>query len=75
MTVHVTMLVSSLPEGAPHDDRAIEYKDADGTKYTYVLHNSGALVIHRRNSDGNSAEVIYGSAAWESVQGDAGSGW
>lgn len=70
MTVHVTMLVSSLPEGAPDDDRSIEYTDTGGSKYAYVLHNSGALMVYKVGE----VEVVYGPSAWESVQGDSGTG-
>ncbi|MBE4761769.1 hypothetical protein [Streptomyces caniscabiei] len=74
MTVHVTMLVSSLPEGFPHDERTIKYEDTGGSKYSYMLHNSGALLVFKRTGGDNDVEVTYGPSAWESVQGDAGSG-
>jgi hypothetical protein len=72
MTVHVTMLVSSLPEGAPQDDRTIRYEDAAGSTYSYVLHNSGALFVYKRAGGDTGLEVVYGPTAWESVQGDGG---
>lgn len=74
MTVHVTMLVSSLPEGFPADKRTINYEDSKGSTYTYVLHPSGALLVFKRADAGNDVEVVYGPSSWESVQGDAGSG-
>lgn len=70
MTVHVTMLVSSLPEGFSEDERSITYADSRSREYTYMLHNSGALVVHKAGE----VEVVYGPSAWESVQGDGGTG-
>lgn len=75
MTVHVTMLVSSLPEDFPADERTTEYQDIENSKYTYSLHNSGALIVYMTDDRlFPEVEVIYGPSAWESVQGDAGSG-
>ncbi|MFE7547118.1 hypothetical protein [Streptomyces gardneri] len=68
MTVQVTMLVSSLPEGFPADERTVSYEDTGDVTYTYNLLDSGALRVNR-NRD-LAAEVVYGPAAWESVQGD-----
>jgi hypothetical protein len=75
MTVHVTMLVSSLPEGFPHNDRTTSYEDSGSSKYTYALHPSGTLVIYNKTGGANKVEVMYGPSAWESVQGDGGTGW
>lgn len=74
MTVHVTMLVSSLPEGFPHDERTIKHDDDAAGKYTYTLHPSGALVVFKKADGANEIEVMYGPSAWESVQGDGGTG-
>lgn len=72
MTVHVTMLVSALPEGFPVGKRTIEYEDGGGDRYTYALHGSGALTVYKKTDATPEVEVIYGPSAWESVQGDAG---
>lgn len=75
MTVHVTMLVSSLPEGFPHDDRTITYEDGGGSKYTYRVHSSGALYVCKKTGpDREKTDTVYGPSAWESVQGDVASG-
>ena len=74
MTVHVTMPISSLPEGVPHDQRTVAYEDAGGSKYTYVLHPSGALVIYKKADGSSEVDVMYGPSAWERVQGDGGAG-
>ena len=74
MTVHVTMPISSLPEGAPHDQRTVTYEDAGGSKYTYTLHPSGTLVVYKKADGSNEVDVMYGPSAWESVQGDGGTG-
>ncbi|MFH8581648.1 hypothetical protein [Streptomyces zaomyceticus] len=68
MTVRVTMLVSALPEGFPADERTVSYEDSDDVTYTYTLLDSGALRVNKNREAG--AEVVYGPAAWESVQGD-----
>lgn len=72
MAVHVTMLVSSLPEGVPHDDRTISYEDTGGSRYTYKTSEGGVLVVLKGPRSGldNQIEVMYGPSAWESVQGD-----
>ncbi|MGW2520555.1 hypothetical protein ACWC09_26770 [Streptomyces sp. NPDC001617] len=72
MAVHVTMLVSSLPEGAPHDDRTIRYEDTADSRYTYKTSEGGVLVVLKGPPSGldNRIEVMYGPSAWESVQGD-----
>jgi hypothetical protein len=70
MTVHVTMLASSLPLGFPHDERTIKYEDEGGDRYTYLLHRSGALTIYKKTDIFPEPEVVYGPSAWESVQGD-----
>jgi hypothetical protein len=74
MTVRVTMLVSSLPEGFSQTDRTIEYEDTGSSRYTYNLHGSGALFVFKKADGSNGLEVVYGPSAWESVQGDGGSG-
>jgi hypothetical protein len=74
MAVTVTMLVSSLPEGYPHDERDIEYADAGGRTYTYQLHPSGALAVYQKSEGRNELHIMYGPSAWESVQGDGGTG-
>jgi hypothetical protein len=74
MTVHVTMLVSSLPEGYPADERTIKYEDDSSDRYTYTLHGSGALTVYKKTDVFPEVEVIYGPSAWESVEGDAGTG-
>jgi hypothetical protein len=71
MAVHVTMLVSSLPDGAPQDDRTIRYEDAGRSRYTYRVLDSGALMVLKGVGVDNEIEVIYGPSAWESVQGDS----
>lgn len=65
------MLVSSLPDGYPEDDRVTPYVDADLTKYEYSVHASGSLVVWKQSRGKHSAEVVYGPSAWESVQGDS----
>jgi hypothetical protein len=72
MAVHVTMLISSLPEGFPHDDRTINYEDTRSSRYTYRTLDSGVLVVLKGSGVGidNEIEVMYGPAAWESVTGD-----
>ncbi|MFE9812386.1 hypothetical protein [Streptomyces sp. NPDC005548] len=74
MTVNVTMLISSIPENYPSDDRTHRYEDGPDVAYTYMLHGSGALVVQKRSEGVHDTEVVYGPSAWESVQGDAGSG-
>jgi hypothetical protein len=72
MAVHVTMLVSSLPEGVPHSDRTIRYEDTGGSRYTYKTLDGGVLVVFKGPRSGldNQIEVMYSPSAWESVQGD-----
>lgn len=75
MTVHVTMLVSSLPDGFPHDERTVDHTDLEDSKYTYSLHSSGALIVYRTDDKlFPETEIVYGPSAWESVQGDPGTG-
>ncbi|MFF1298121.1 MULTISPECIES: hypothetical protein [unclassified Streptomyces] len=71
MAVNVTMLVSALPDGVPQDERTIRYEDAGRSRYTYRVLDSGVLVVLKGIGVDNQIEVMYGPAAWESVQGDA----
>lgn len=73
MAVHITMHTSSLPEGYPQDERGQRYEDTSDVRYSYVLHQSGALVVFKKGSAMvfPEVEVIYGPTAWESVQGDS----
>ncbi|MFF8250089.1 hypothetical protein [Streptomyces griseus] len=74
MTVHITMHASSLPEGYPADERGQDYEDTSDVRYTYSVHQSGALFIWKRERGPSpEVEVVYGPSAWESVQGDIGS--
>ncbi|MFF3753912.1 hypothetical protein ACFYYH_26175 [Streptomyces sp. NPDC002018] len=71
MTVHVTMLPAAVTPGLEQSSRITSYEDHDGVRYRYLLHDSGALVVRRMQSDEETVtEVVYGPSAWEGVQGD-----
>lgn len=73
MTVHIVMHASSLPEGYPTNGRGQDYEDSAGARYSYTVHQSGALYVWKKTDSNPEVEVVYGPTAWESVQGDSGS--
>ncbi|MFJ1900421.1 hypothetical protein [Streptomyces sp. NPDC088115] len=64
MTVRITTHDSGVP---------IVHTDTSDLRYTYALHQSGALTVYKKATDMvfPEVEVIYGPTAWESVQGDS----
>ncbi|SEL47856.1 hypothetical protein [Streptacidiphilus jiangxiensis] len=74
MSVHVTVMPAAIPPHLRTEEitRQLNYNDGLDVEFVFEVLPSGALVVWKGNpgSDvGSAIELVYGPAAWESVQG------
>ncbi|MFC8625620.1 hypothetical protein [Streptomyces anulatus] len=58
-----------------HRDEELRYQDGDGREYRYVIGENGTLSIFGKEEGGRlvrnqQPDIVYGPAAWYSVEGD-----